>query len=77
MSAARQKPMLAVLRDNKALFMHEIVLPLFAVFQAGQFFIALGITTSPRDSAEQKQLVIKPQIAVDKADIRQLQNIRV
>ncbi len=55
--------------------MDEIVLDLFAVLHAGQLFVALRITPSARDPAEQEQLIIKLLIAVYQPDIRQFENI--
>ena len=57
-SAARQQPVLAVLRDDKALLMAKIVLGFFAVTNAGQLPVALGIAPSACNSAEQEQLII-------------------
>ncbi len=70
MSAARQQPAFAVLRDNEALLMNEIIRNYFTVFHTGQLFVPLRIAPPAFDTAEQEQLIIKLHIAVNQPNIR-------
>ena len=77
MRTARQQPVFTVLRDDKALLMHKIVLGFYTVFQTGQLSVSLRIAPPACDAAEQEQLIVKLHIAVYQPDIRQFENIRI
>ena len=77
MSAARQQPAFAVLRDNEALLMNEIIRNYFTVFHTRQPPVPLRIAPPAFDAAEQEQLIIYLQIAFNKAYICQFEYISI